>query len=143
MKFRSLLLLFGLALIGCQVQDGPPAPTAESKSDDTASPSPQKPTQKKSVAFVTNQIADFWKIAEAGCIAASKEFDIEVQVIMPPEASAVVQKQKVEDVIATGIQGIAISPLDADNQIEWLNSIAEKMPMITHDSDSPASTRRV
>jgi len=95
------------------------------------------------VAFVTNQIADFWKISEAGCITASKEFDMDVQVIMPPEATAVVQKQKVEDAIASGIQAIAISPLDADNQVEWLNSLADKMPLITHDSDAPGSKRLV
>ena len=145
MKPRSLLLLLGLVLTGCQVQDNPPAATEGSASSSAATTesTETKPAGRKSIAFVTNQIADFWKISEAGCIAASKEFDIDVQVIMPPEASAVVQKQKVEDVIATGIQGIAISPLDADNQIEWLNSLADKMPLITHDSDSPASKRLV
>ena len=48
---------------------------------------------RHSVAFVTNQIADFWTIAEVGAQAAAKEFDIEVTVVMPPEATAVVQKQ--------------------------------------------------
>ncbi|MCA9059051.1 MAG: substrate-binding domain-containing protein, partial [Planctomycetaceae bacterium] len=64
------------------------------------------------MAFVTNQIADFWKIAEAGANDAGTEFDVEVTVIMPPEATAVVQKQKVEDLITRGVDGIAISPLD-------------------------------
>ncbi len=62
---------------------------------------------------------------------------------MPPEATAVVQKQKVEDVLTSGVQAIAISPLDAENQVEWLNSIAAKVPMITHDSDAPQSNRQV
>lgn len=93
------------------------------------------------VAFVTNQIADFWKIAEAGANDAAAEFNVEVDVVMPPEATAVVQKQKVEDLLTSGVQAIAISPLDADNQTEWLNTIAEKVPLITHDSDAPASNR--
>jgi ribose transport system substrate-binding protein len=60
---------------------------------------------------------------------------------MPPEATAVVQKQKVEDLLTSGVQAIAISPLDADNQIDWLNSIGKKVPLITHDSDAPGSER--
>lgn len=94
-----------------------------------------------SVAFVTNQIADFWKIAEAGCKDAQKDFDIQVEVRMPPQATAVEQKRIVEDLLTSGIDGIAISPLDADNQIEWLNSIAAKVPLITQDSDAPQSNR--
>ncbi|MEY3226998.1 MAG: D-ribose-binding periplasmic protein precursor [Planctomycetota bacterium] len=149
------LLLLALAFAGCQVQDSQTSQTsgsADAPGDTTTvvpapdlSPAAETPVtgRKMSVAFVTNQIADFWKISEAGCITAAKEFDMDVQVIMPPEATAVVQKQKVEDAIAGGIQAIAISPLDADNQIEWLNSLAEKMPLITHDSDAPASERLV
>lgn len=93
------------------------------------------------VAFVTNQIADFWKIAEAGAKDAGEEFGVEVDVVMPPEATAVVQKQKVEDLLTAGVQAIAISPLDADNQTDWLNSIAGKVPLITHDSDAPNADR--
>lgn len=150
MRFRSnWVLLLGLVLVGCQVEQ-PPAPVSgttdsgeKNENSGTEGGTEEKSGERKSVAFVTNQIADFWKIAEAGCVAASKEFDIDVQVIMPPEASAVVQKQKVEDVMTGGIQAIAISPLDADNQVEWINSIAAKIPLITHDSDAPKSNRLV
>ena len=160
MKIHSgWAIMLGLLLAGCQVQDssssgsssgsGGTATSGESKGAGDAAPGADatgastSSKKRRSVAFVTNQIADFWKIAEAGCVAASKEFDIEVQVIMPPEASAVVQKQKVEDVLTTGVEGIAISPLDADNQVEWINSIGEKVPLITHDSDAPLSNRLV
>lgn len=145
MSRRLFLLLFAPALLlgGCQDQGS----SGSSPAAGTPAPAPSAESTPMSggpsIAFVTNQIADFWKIAEAGCIAASKEFGVEVQVIMPPEASAVVQQQKVEDAIATGIRGIAISPLDADNQIEWINSLCAKIPTITHDSDAPASNRLV
>lgn len=99
--------------------------------------------KKLRVAFVTNQIADFWNIAKAGCRDAEKDLGIEVEVKMPPEATAVKQKQIVEDLISSGIDAIAISPLDAGNQTEWLNGIAAKIPLITHDSDAPGSDRRV
>ncbi|MFO0912972.1 MAG: sugar-binding protein [Pirellulales bacterium] len=96
---------------------------------------------KPSVAFVTNQIADFWKIAEAGCRDAAKDFDIDVQVRMPSQATAVEQKRVVEDLLTSGVDAIAISPIDADNQVEWLNSVAAKVPLVTHDSDAPSSNR--
>ena len=97
--------------------------------------------KKLRVAFVTNQIADFWNIAKAGCRDAEKDLGVEVDVKMPPEATVIKQKQIVEDLITSGIQGIASSPLDADNQTEWLNGIADKLPLITHDSDAPSSKR--
>ena len=95
----------------------------------------------KSVAFITNQIADFWKISEAGCIDAEKDFGVEVEVRMPSQATAVEQKRIVEDLLTSGVQAIAISPIDADNQVDWLDGIAEKVPLITHDSDAPGAKR--
>ena len=93
------------------------------------------------LAFVTNQIADFWQIAKAGCRDAEKDLGVSVDVRMPARADVVEQKRVVEDLLTSGIDGIAISPLDADNQIEWLNGIAQKVPLITHDSDAPSSDR--
>ena len=43
---------------------------------------PQQNEQQK-VAFVTNQIASFWNIAEVGAMDAGKDFDVDVTVIMP------------------------------------------------------------
>ena len=97
--------------------------------------------QEFRIAFVTNQIADFWNIAKAGCRDGAKDFGVSVEVKMPTERSATLQKQIVEDLISSGIQAIAISPLDADNQTQWLNSVAAKLPLITHDSDAPQSNR--
>ncbi len=126
----TVILVCAMSLSGCGNNTSEP----EIPSDAAGS-------KRHSVAFVTNQIADFWKIAEAGAHTAAKEFNAEVTVVMPPEATAVVQKQKVEDLLTAGIEGIAISPLDADNQVEWLNSIADRVPLITHDSDAPGSDR--
>lgn len=93
------------------------------------------------VAFVTNMTADFWNIAKAGCRDAEKDLGIKVEFKMPPEKNVVKQKQIVEDLVSSGISAIAISPIDADNQIAWLDSIAAKVPLITHDSDAPGSKR--
>jgi ribose transport system substrate-binding protein len=140
MRFTSVLLL--LALVGCSkstdsdlrvIQEtGPSADAAAATNADS---------EQLSVAFITNQIADFWKIAAAGCRDAGKDMDISVDVRMPSQATAVEQKRIVEDLLTSGVDGIAISPIDADNQVDWLNGIAEKTHLITHDSDAPKANR--
>jgi ribose transport system substrate-binding protein len=116
--------------------------TTRSTSTSTNGPAgSSSPDGKVTIAFVTNQIADFWQIAKAGCLDAQKDFDVTVEVRMPSRADVVEQKRVVEDLITRGIDGIAISPLDADNQIEWINSIADKVPLLTHDSDAPSANR--
>ncbi len=94
-----------------------------------------------SVAFITNQIASFWLIAEVGCVDAGKDLDINVEVRMPAEATAVEQKRIVEDLLTSGIDAIAISPIDAENQVGLINSWCDKVPLITQDSDAPATKR--
>lgn len=144
-RLGVLCAVLGL-MVGCGPKGNPPSPavsgggsepsTSSAPADATATPA-----KVRTVAFVTNQIADFWKISEAGCIDAEKDLGIKVEVRMPAQATAVEQKRIIEDLLTSGVEGIAISPLDADNQTEWLNGIATKVPLITHDSDAPASNR--
>ncbi|MCA9211620.1 MAG: sugar-binding protein [Planctomycetales bacterium] len=124
--------LLGLALSGCN-----------SSNSSSSTNSGDGDGDRVSIAFVTNQIASFWRIAEVGCKDAGKDLDVDVRVVMPPTATAVEQKRLVEDLIVGGIDGIAISPIDAENQIELLNQWAAQMPLITQDSDAPASDRRM
>jgi ribose transport system substrate-binding protein len=49
----------------------------------------------------------------------------------------------IEDLISRGVQGIAVSPIDAKNQVALLNQAAEKTRLITHDSDAPDANRLV
>jgi len=97
--------------------------------------------KKYKIAYVTNQIASFWNIAEVGCNDAAQDIGIEAVVKFPPEATATKQKQIVEDLISSGIDAIAISPIDAINQTEMLNGWAAKVPLLTHDSDAPQTDR--
>ena len=95
------------------------------------------------IAFVTNQEASFWNIAEVGCQDAAEDLGVKVQVRFPSEATATKQKQYVEDLLASGIDALAISPIDAVNQREMINGWAGKIPLLTHDSDAPETDRLV
>ncbi|MFT7633949.1 MAG: ribose transport system substrate-binding protein [Mariniblastus sp.] len=103
----------------------------------SAAPIQDKPT----IAFVTNQIANFWNIAEVGAKDAGEDFKVDVDVRFPSEATATKQKQIIEDLLSSGIDGLAISPIDAINQRDMLNDWATKIPLITHDSDAPDTNR--
>jgi ribose transport system substrate-binding protein len=41
-----------------------------------------------------------------------------------------------------GYKGVAVSPIDPENQADALNKLAAAMPMLCHDSDAPKSNRR-
>ncbi|MEZ6105606.1 MAG: substrate-binding domain-containing protein [Pirellulaceae bacterium] len=128
----GLGLAMAVALVGCQGKSdslvsnsgsGTSSGSGETNSGDSNSgdgstDGGSTDTSDLSIAFVTNQIADFWKIAEAGCLDAEKDLGIKVEVRMPPEATAVRQQSIVEDLIVGGVDGIAISPLDAENQLD-------------------------
>jgi ribose transport system substrate-binding protein len=97
---------------------------------------------KPTVAYVTNGIASFWDIAAKGAkdAAADSKINVNVEIIMPPKGAAD-QKRMVEDLLTTGVEGVAISPIDPDNQKDLLDAIAARTKLITHDSDAPKSKR--
>jgi len=93
------------------------------------------------LAFVTNNPSDFWQIAKAGVNKAEKEFGVTCNFMMPPDSSVAEQQRIVEAEMAKGVQGMAISPNDPDNQTDFLNKIVAQMPLICQDSDAPKSNR--
>src|SRR6188768_4040760 len=47
----------------------------------------------------------------------------------------------IEGLLARGIDGVVISPVDAKNQVDLINEVAARCPVITHDSDASDSKR--
>ena len=101
------------------------------------------PAQKKlKLAFVCNNAAPFWTIARAGTEEAQKELgDVEVDFRIPSTGTAAEQQQLLDDLLARGVDGVAISPKDPENQTELLNKVASQALLITQDSDAPKSKR--
>jgi ribose transport system substrate-binding protein len=99
------------------------------------------PTGQTRVAFVTNNPSDFWDIAEAGTEEAAEELNVDVIFRKPPNGTAEEQQQILEDLITQGVSGVAISPVDPENQTAMLNEAAEQVHLITQDSDAPESDR--
>lgn len=146
MKIKSFaalsLALLGLALAGCG-----------DKGSDTASTSGSTPAaggdkgaggDKKhlKLAFVTNNASDYWTIVRKGVEKAEKEdgaLEVDFQLPKPPEAAD--QKTIIENEVTKKVDGIAISPADAKNQTDMINTAAGHTLVICQDSDAPTSNR--
>ena len=101
----------------------------------------RKGSSGHTLAFVTNNASDFWTIARKGTEKADAErADITVEFRLG-DGTAAGQKRIVEDLLANGVEGIAISPVDPANQTAMLDDAAQRTLVFTHDSDAPASKR--
>lgn len=98
--------------------------------------------EKKTLAFVVNVPADFWTIARRGTEKAQAELpNYNIEFYVPGEMSAAAQKRILEDLLAKGVAGVAISPVNPDDSTDILNQVASKAALITQDADAPNSNR--
>ena len=125
----SAVLALSLFAPGCgQKEEGKPGTPAAGK--------------KLKLAFVSNNSATFWTIARSGCDDAAKELgNVSVDFRIPSSGGSAEQQQILNDLVAAGVDGIAVSPNDPANQTDFLNKIADQTLLICHDSDAPASKR--
>jgi len=94
------------------------------------------------LAFVTNNSADFWTIARRGAEKADAELaDVEVDFRLTPPPEAAEQQRIVDDLLTRGVDAIAISPVDPQNQTPMINAAAKRALVFTQDSDAPNSDR--
>jgi ribose transport system substrate-binding protein len=100
-------------------------------------------SNRVTVAFVTNNPYEFWTIARKGTEKAAKELNVDVAFRMPAQGSATEQRQLIEDLLVQGVKGIAVSPNDPANQAEFFDEVANKVPLITQDSDLPPGSKRL
>lgn len=99
---------------------------------------------KPRFAFVTNNQSSFWEEARAGCQKAEAELGIAVDFQMPFLQEAAEQNRLIESLIQKGsLKGLAISVISPESQGGLLAKVASEMPLVTHDSDAPASPRKV
>ena len=130
-KLSVAVLALALVAFGC------------GKNSDSSTPGSAPASGKKlKLAFVANNAATFWTIARTGCEAGAKDLGtVDVDFRIPSTGSAAEQQQILDDLVAKGVDGIAVSPIDAKNQIDFLNKIAASTLLICVDSDAADSKR--
>jgi ribose transport system substrate-binding protein len=98
--------------------------------------------KKTRLVFVTNNASDFWTIARKGTEKAAAELpDVEIEFRINDDSSAAGQQRMIDDLLAKGVDGIAISPVDPKNQVQLINRAASQAVVVTQDSDAPNSNR--
>ena len=128
-RLISAFVCISLALLMASCNPSPTTPGASSGG-------------KHRLAFVTNNASDFWVIARKGTEKAAADIpNIEVEFRIPADGTAAEQQRVVDDLLATGIHGIAISPVDPANQTAMLNRAASQTLVVTQDSDAPNTNR--
>ena len=109
---------------------------------DNSGPSTAPAGKKLKLAFVSNNAANFWSFARAGCDAAAKDLgDVDVDFRITQDGSSAVQRQILDDLVAKGIDGVAVSVNDPANQTDFLDKIASQTLLVCCDSDAAASKR--
>jgi ribose transport system substrate-binding protein len=93
------------------------------------------------MAFVTNNVSDFWKIAAAGVHAYEKEAGVKVDIYQPQNGKVEEQNQILENLVSQGYKTIAVSVIAPKDQVTAINRAARKAKIICFDSDAPKSKR--
>jgi ribose transport system substrate-binding protein len=109
------------------------------KSHDPTSAAETTPVR---VLFVTGGPGEYWDDAMRGARSAAEKFKVDIDVKSPAsnenpsEQTAILERTDF-----TKINGLALSPLDADGQTPLINRIAQVSKVVTFDSDAPQSNR--
>src|SRR5690349_19789531 len=131
----AVTLCLALALQGCGNKN-------TDNSNSSSGGAAAQPNKRLHLAFVVNNSATFWTYARAGTEDAAKELgNVDVDFRIPSDGTAAQQIQILDDLLAKGVDGIAVSPKDPDNMTEELNKVASQTLLICHDSDAPKSKR--
>ena len=134
----ALLPALMLVAAGCSPSESSSGATTASTPSTTGGTGSGKELK---LAFITNNSSDFWTIARKGVEKAESELgNVKVEFRLGDNTAAE-QRRIVDDLMAKGIDGVAISPVDPKNQTDMLNSVAKQAVLLTQDSDAPDSER--
>jgi ribose transport system substrate-binding protein len=135
-----------LALVGCKQTKQGAEPETPSGPAATASvfEQPRKPEGSLRVRLITNGISPFWDAMGRGVDDVKGELKVDATWLAPQQPDNNAQKRAFEDAIAAGVDGIAVSAIQADAFAPVIDGAIEKgIPVITFDSDSEKSRRLV
>lgn len=149
-RVSVLLVLAGLAAVGCNSGSGEPAASNTTPAPSPTAPAPASGPAKK---FVITMIAKsstnpVFMPAKTGAEAAAKEVgptynaDIQIDWQTPEKEDGQVQAQNIQQAIARHSDAILISCSDAAKVTGAINdAVKAGIPVMTFDSDAPKSQR--
>jgi len=101
------------------------------------------PPPSVNIVFITGGSGPYWQRTVNGAKSAADEFDARLEVEMPSVAEGIEEQTKLlEDLREKPVDGVAVSPLDAEGQTELINALSKKTFLVTFDSDASDSQRQ-
>jgi ribose transport system substrate-binding protein len=102
-----------------------------------------RPAQPKHLrlALVTWTQDPFWQPLLRGAKDYAEKSNVDLTIVQA-NPSVDEQTQDIKQLLAGGVDGIAVSPNDASAQRDILDEAANKIPIVTFDTDAPQSRRR-
>jgi ribose transport system substrate-binding protein len=102
------------------------------------------PLPAPKVAFVTGGSGPYWRLTVDGAKAAAARHNVDLRVEMPSEDESLEKQMNIISKLDLAtVEGIALSPLDADGQTDLINQLVRReKKVVTFDSDAPLSTRQ-
>lgn len=98
--------------------------------------------KKIRIGIVTNAVAPFWVPMTKGMELAAEKLGVEATWQGPPRAQVSEQRRIMEDMAAKGVDGISVSPIDADAITPIIDDLVDHgIIVLTMDSDAPKSKR--
>jgi ribose transport system substrate-binding protein len=103
----------------------------------------QTPAPKElRLAFVANNANNYWSIVRLGCDNAVRQLGyVDLDFRTPDNHTAAAQQDLLSQMVAGGVDGIAISPIDAEQQTEFLDAVPTNVLLVCADSDAKKSKR--
>lgn len=151
--FLALTMLTALLAVSCSKQESTENAAATSQPASGAAPSAtggepstvhifkaSDPSNLK-LAFVTNNAAEFWKIAAAGVHKYQDDSGTQVDIKIPPNGKTEEQDGYLENLVSQGYNGIALSVIAPNDQVGDINRACKHTNIICFDSDCPKSNR--
>ena len=98
--------------------------------------------KKLRIAVVGGIPGEYWSNVRLGCDHGVRGLgDVELDFRFPTSRTSEAQQQLLNELVAGGVDGIAISPIDADKETDFLNQIAAKTLLVCVNSDAEKSKR--
>jgi ribose transport system substrate-binding protein len=95
------------------------------------------------VVLITGGSGPFWQMVINGAKSSAAEHKAQLQVVVPEQQEGVEEQTKLLlDVDETKVDGLAISPLDAESQTHPINALVRHINVVTFDADAPLSERQ-
>ena len=93
------------------------------------------------IAFIVGGPDQFWQRTANGARDSAKQFGALLEVIVPDEGGAD-QTRQLRMINAEKFDGVAISPLQPEEQTREISRLATQIEVVTFDNDAPDSVRR-